>query len=65
MPRPLHCVTIKNLADLEACCRRWRELGAGDDTRVVIKNNFVADVTGTLQEHQSSGQLTVTLDQRH
>jgi len=63
MPIPLHCVTIDNLVDLEACCRRWRELGAKDDTKVVIKSDFTRDVTGTLQEHHSSGQRTITLDQ--
>ncbi len=63
MPHPMHTVTIKNLADIEACCRRWRELGATDETIVVIENDFTLDVTGTLQEHHSSGQRTITLDQ--
>jgi hypothetical protein len=63
MPHSLHTVTIHNLADLEACCLRWRELGATEETAVVIENNFTLDVTGTLQEHHSSGQLTITLDQ--
>ena len=63
MPNLLHCVTINNLADLEACCRRWRELGATDETEVVIENDFTLDVTGSLQEHHSSEQLTITLDQ--
>lgn len=63
MPHPIHTVTINNLADLEASCRRWRELGATDETNVVIENDFTLDVTGSLQEHHSSGQLTITLDQ--
>ena len=63
MPHPMHVVTILNLADLEACCRRWRELGATDETAVVIENNFTLDVTGTMQEHHSSGKFSITLDQ--
>jgi hypothetical protein len=59
----MHTATIYNLLDLEACCRRWRDLGATDETKVVIENNFTLDVTGTLQEHDSSGERTITLDQ--
>lgn len=62
MPHPLHTVTVHNLADLEACCRRWRELGADDETTVVIENNFTLDVTGSLQEHHGGG-ITITFDQ--
>lgn len=63
MPHPIHAVTINNLADLEACCKRWRQLGATDKTAVVIENDFTQEVTGTLREHHSSGQFTITLDQ--
>lgn len=67
MPIPLHTVTIYTLADMEACCRRWRELGANDETRVGIENNFKKDITFTLQYHYSGSkgtiQHTITLDQ--
>lgn len=62
MTHCIHTVTIKNIKDLEACCRRWRELGADDGTPVVIENDHGMDVTGSLQEH-GNGQYSVTLDQ--
>lgn len=51
MPHPVHSVTVNTLLDLEACCRRWRELGADDDTTVMIEMRD-EEVTGTLMEHQ-------------
>jgi len=60
MPRPLHSVTINNI--VEAVCRRWRELGAADDTPVVMQGNFILDVTGTLREHHTSGKLSIDLN---
>ena len=65
MPNPLHTARIYTLADLEACCRRWREFGATDDTKVSIAKDFALDVIGTLEEHHSGGARPITLDQFH
>lgn len=54
MSYPVHSVTVNTLSDLEACCRRWREIGANDDTIVVLRDEVLRDeeVIGTLMEQQ-------------
>jgi len=62
MPKTLHSVSIDNIADLEAACRRWRKLGAEDNTPIVMQNNFTLYVTGTLREHHTSEKLSIDFD---
>jgi hypothetical protein len=62
MTHTIHAVTINNLKDLESCCQRWRELGAKDDTTVVIEGNFCLDVTGHLKEHHTSGKFSISFE---
>jgi len=61
MPHPIFTVTVVDVKDLEAACRRMRQLG-GDESGITLRGDFTRDVTVTLSEHESSGRFSISFD---